>query len=553
MGGEIIVKTIAQLQGGKCTFFGLCGSTTFRFNKIMDAAISDGVLDYVHCTNEISATLAAANFSKNNKIGVAITTRGPGMTMATTGLASADREELPMVYLSGLGTSTDYDVFQLLDTSIVSTITKRIFNITSAFTTKAEIIDVVEEAFHVAKYGTSENPGPGPVSLLVSDDVWLKEFNRAGTTKFRPYRIKTGKEKKALNEIIRRWNCSSKIILRLGSRISEDTMNRMVSFAERFPQLYITTVYDSRGMLSPDISNKYLGMSGPLGNSVVQQAMEDADLIIEAAIGVLYSLLIKETTDDRVIHLYDEPVDKEGYKVNADVVLEGLVYNESHLHVGQEWVSGDPTAAFGQIVQSYLADGNTIPAVVTKCVNVFYDEQYICRDNYYHVLDIGAAAFTAGQMLRVSDGDNLGNYSEYSPIGMSLGSAVGKMFSEPKDAVVYIGDGGFLTMLNGLVDLNEACHRNQNRVLVLYFDDQKYGNVAGGDLVVFGDFTSITKTTYLYQHMDLPKLFGSMNPIKYYDDLDVNAIDLWRTKAQGFTDPGLYVMRVRGDTALLHA
>jgi TPP-dependent trihydroxycyclohexane-1,2-dione (THcHDO) dehydratase len=44
-----------------------------------------------------------------------------------------------------------------------------------------------------------------------------------------------------------------------------------------------------------------------------------------------------------------------------------------------------------------------------------------------------------------------------------------------KDAILFIGDGGFMTMLSGIIDLKRACVDTKRRALVLYFDDHKYG------------------------------------------------------------------------------
>lgn len=553
-GGEVILEAIIKHQGGKGQIFGLCGSTTFQFDKIMQNAIDAGKLDYIHVANETSGSYAAQNFSDDKRVGVVITTRGPGITMALSGIASAMREELPLLYICGVSPTDVKDEFQNLDLSILEKVTKKTFRITRKLLSMEEVSDVVEEACFTALHGTSANPGKGPVVLMVDADVWLNDMSISTKSKFEPKSTRTGNEKDALFDLVHRWNKASKIVMRLGPRVSHKTAKMMVQLADDFPQLYLTTVFDARAVLSPDVSPKFLDMSGPVGNAVANQAIKDADFVIDAGVGVLYTTLVIDIKDSgvhsNVLRLFDEPIEKEGYMVNVDLVLYNLLKNSYQLAKKSSWSVGDSTASFKKILDVYDAQTNTLGHYVAACMKQFYNNQLIIDDDYYHVTDSGTAAFIAGQLLRMKK-PNDGIYTEFAPIGLSMASAVGKIYGNSKDAVVYLGEGAFMNMLSSFIDLKVAAMVNNVRVLMLLFDDNKYGNVALGDLVLHKEYTSVTETVDLKKGFDFEKLLLSQKPVKLVLGYDKCVIEGFKAKSAGYTEAGLYIMKMDGVTTAI--
>ncbi|CAH6419498.1 Acetolactate synthase [uncultured virus] len=541
--GKIILKSIISHQGGFGTIFGLCGSTTYQFDEIMQGAINKRTLQYIHCTNEITATLAAANYGK---VGVVLTTRGPGITMAMTGLASAYQEKLPLVYLCGIDTIDSIDEFQYIDLNIINAVTKKAFVISNTVTSQQQIKDIMKSAFNTAIEGTDVNPGHGPVAVFVMYDMWQRVLTHASPTTYVPQNPVTGQEQNAVNEIIERWNDSSFVVMRLGSRVNRHTGLLMIKLANKFAQFYIVSAFHSRSIFSPVISSKYLSFDGRLGNSVANKAVNNADLVIEAGIGPYISSFSYPIDNNKTIQLYDEPVESPGYKVNVNKTLELLYEQSEKLQNKAAIILGNPTLAFGEILNQYLHQNNTIGYYVASCINQQYSPNFLINYDYNQIVDIGVAGLIAIQLLRCKNYNNTGFTSEFSPIGLSMGSTVGRLYDTKKDSIIYIGDGALLTMLFGLIDLAQVCKITKTRVLILLFNDQRYGDVALPEKKLFGKYTSITKTSPLYNNFDIYTLFKSLNPIKLARGYHPHIIENFLNKT--YTDPGLYIMVMNGTT-----
>ena len=206
-GGEVILDSFIKNQlPYKCKIFGLPGSSVFQWNKILQNAIDANRLEIIHITNETAGAYAAQNFSDSKegqkKIGVVFTTRGPGITMAITGIASALREELPMIYLVGVSPTDRKDESQNVDLTILDKVSKKVFRITKEMLSTSEIEDVIDEACFIAINGTPQNPGRGPVSILVNLDVWRNPMSVATCNNFVPMLPLTGNESNALYDIV---------------------------------------------------------------------------------------------------------------------------------------------------------------------------------------------------------------------------------------------------------------------------------------------------------------------------------------------------------------
>jgi len=600
-GGEVILNAFINNQApNKCLIYGLPGSSIFQWDQILQNAIDANKIRQIHITNESCGGYAAQNFSDlkegGKKVGVVFSTRGPGIMVTSVAIASAFREELPLVYVAGVSPTDRQDEFQNVDLTILSKITKKVFRITKAIKCTNQLSAVIDEACFTAINGTCQNPGRGPVAVLVDLDVWRNPMGVSCCYDFVPKPVLTGNEENALYDIVTRWNDPNvkAVVIRVGPRVYSEKAQMLIDLAKKFKQLYIVTTFDGRGLLNPASGfdannvNKFFDMQGPVGNKVANAAVNYAlvnagnannpkfnGVVIDMGVGVLYTTLSTDVTGN-VIRLFDEPIDFDGYLVNVNNVIQRLWDNQAQLNSLPSYPTWSPalpyggssTLAFKAIADTYLAQIPTNPGwtkplpslgyYVTKCLTNFYNADYIVTKDFYFVTDSGTATFIAGQMLRNSIPDNDAIYTEFSAIGLGIGSTAGKVWRNEKDAVLFIGDGGFLNLLGHLVDLQYAAIQNNRRVLFLYFNDYYYGNVALGDLVLFGAFTSITSTLDLMNTVNVDKYFKSLTPSAVLQTVDYatfpTGTDLdafvtgFKNSSPGFTAPGVYVLRMNGYT-----
>src|SRR5215510_3114667 len=153
--------------------FGLCGHTVIAF---LDA-VGKSRIRFVTTRHEQVAAHAADGYARaSGKPGVLLTHLGPGLTNATTGVANAALDSIPMVVISGdipshfygrhphqeFNLHQDADQFQ-----IYRPFCKRIYRVERA----ADLPRIIERAFHLAQSGR-----PGPVLVSVPMDIFSADL-----------------------------------------------------------------------------------------------------------------------------------------------------------------------------------------------------------------------------------------------------------------------------------------------------------------------------------------------------------------------------------------
>src|SRR5438445_9270899 len=153
--------------------FGLCGHTNIAF---LDA-LGKSRIRFISTRHEQLAAHAADGYARaSGKPGVLLTHLGPGLTNATTGVANAALDSIPMVVIAGdvpsyyygrhphqeVNLHQDADQFQ-----IYRPFCKRVYRVDRA----EDLPRAVERAFHLSQAGR-----PGPVLVDVPMDVFSADL-----------------------------------------------------------------------------------------------------------------------------------------------------------------------------------------------------------------------------------------------------------------------------------------------------------------------------------------------------------------------------------------
>ena len=163
-GAEIVVETL--IEQGVTDVFGYPGGQVLN---IYDAIYrSQDRLNHILTAHEQGASHAADGYSRaTGKVGVVISTSGPGATNLVTGIATAMLDSIPLVAITGNVPCSliGKDSFQEIDiTGVTLPITKHNF-----FVSKTEdLADTIREAFRIARSGR-----PGPVLIDIPKDVQI--------------------------------------------------------------------------------------------------------------------------------------------------------------------------------------------------------------------------------------------------------------------------------------------------------------------------------------------------------------------------------------------
>lgn len=164
-GGRLVARALKN--EGVDTVFTLCGG---HIIDIYDGCVDEGirVVDFRH--EQVAAHAADGYARQTGKLGVVVTTAGPGCTNAATGVATALRSETPILHIGGQGALTQHMMGSLQDLPHVDMM-KAITKFAAGVRSTERIADMVSMAAREAFNGA-----PGPSYLEIPRDVLDREI-----------------------------------------------------------------------------------------------------------------------------------------------------------------------------------------------------------------------------------------------------------------------------------------------------------------------------------------------------------------------------------------
>jgi len=216
-GGHLVARALKN--EGVDTIFTLCGG---HIIDIYDGCVDEGIriIDVRH--EQIAAHAADGYARQTGRLGVCVTTAGPGCTNAVTGVATAFRSETPMLHIGGQGGMTQHMMGSLQDlphVDMMRPITKFAAGVRSTERAADMVSMAIREAF---------NGAPGPSYLEIPRDVLDREID-----------IKT-----AVIPEPGRYRCSTRSV---GDPADIEKLADLLVNAERPAILYGQQVWTARG------------------------------------------------------------------------------------------------------------------------------------------------------------------------------------------------------------------------------------------------------------------------------------------------------------------
>jgi acetolactate synthase-1/2/3 large subunit len=294
-GAQILLECL-KLEGVD-TIFGYPGA---RSLLVHDALMDDPDIRHILVRHEQAAAHAADGYARTTgKVGVCLTTSGPGATNLVTGIATAFMDSIPMVALTCQVTTgtIGIDAFQEADMiGITRPITKHNYLVTDA----KNLARTVREAFLIAR-----TRRPGPVLVDLPSDVLGSRIRPhiPDTLTRRGYRQKIAVNRKQLKKAADIINKSHMpLIYAGGGIILSDGVDELRALAEK-GTIPVSNTLMAVGAMDP-ASPLALGMLGMYGAWHCNKAVHDCDCLI--AIGARF--------DDRVTGKV------EGFARNARII-----------------------------------------------------------------------------------------------------------------------------------------------------------------------------------------------------------------------------------------
>jgi len=363
-----------------------------------------------------------------------------------TGIATAMLDSIPMVCITGQVPSQliGSDAFQETDiTGCTIPVTKHNYLVTKP----EQIAPAIREAFYIARSGR-----PGPVLVDITKDAQQQscvfEWNDDEIV-LPGYRPDYAPLAAQLEEAVELIKSAKRPILFSGHGVlKSQATETLVEFVEKTNIPVACTLLGLGGFPASHPHN--LGMMGMHGETWVNRAIQDADLII--AVGMRF--------DDRVtgnlktyaqtakkIHIELDPAEiNKNVRVDVPIVGDArAVLKELLPHVDDcdrpEWL-----AYIDEIKgDSAVRDIKNLPDLgKLYAAHVIHDLYRFTEGKALVVTDVGQHQMWEAQYYKHDYPRKLITSGGLGTMGFALPAAIGAKFAEPDDSVwVICGDGGF--------------------------------------------------------------------------------------------------------------
>ena len=440
-GSDIIVKTL--IEQGCETVFGYPGGQILNVYDSLYKFRDE--INHVLTAHEQGAAHAADGYARTTgKVGVVISTSGPGATNLVTGIATAYLDSIPMVAICGNVPTTQIgtDSFQEIDiTGVTLPITKHNYFVGDV----ENLADTIREAFILAKSGR-----PGPVLIDVPKDVQIAKYEyepQPPVNREEPFAAKDVRIKEAADII----NSAKRPFIYFGGGvITADAQNEVLAIAERIDSPIGCSLMGLSAI--PTDHPRFLGMQGMHGHYASSISMHNADVII--SLGVRFNDRVtgnrtKFASAAKIVHI-DVDGSELNKTVNAICGLRGDVKLtlQKLIPLLREEAKPDWTAkvkAYRDEEKNYLdnREGLTPRRVILTLNKHLGTNTAVCTD-------VGQHQMWAAQNLCFRATRRFASSGGLGTMGYGFGAAIGAAYGTGERSVLITGDGSFGMNLNEL-------------------------------------------------------------------------------------------------------
>lgn len=438
-GADIIVKVL--IEQGCDTVFGYPGG---QILNVYDSLYKyQNEITHILTAHEQGATHAADGYARTTgKVGVVISTSGPGATNLVTGIATAYLDSVPLVAICGnvptsqIGT----DSFQEINiTEVTKPITKKNFFVKDV----KDLACTIRQAFKIAKSGR-----PAPVLVDVPKDVQIAMWEYSpekAVEKDEPICADENLIKQA-SEIL---NSAEKPFVYFGGGVvSSQAQSEMLEIAEKIDSPIGCSLMGLSAI--PTDTPRFLGMQGMHGNYACSMSMHNADVIL--ALGVRFNDRVtgnrsKFAKGAKIIHIDIDSKELNktvtpAISLNGDVKLTlkkllPLLNKQKH----NNW-----TATVENFKADQIAFSDTRAELTPR--NVILTLNKFLGENTPVCTDVGQHQMWTAQNIHLKKSRRFATSGGLGTMGYGLGSAIGSALGARERSVLITGDGSFGMNLN---------------------------------------------------------------------------------------------------------
>lgn len=495
-GADILIRTL--IEQGCDTVFGYPGG---QILNVYDSLYKyQNEIRHMLTAHEQGAAHAADGYARaTGKVGVVMSTSGPGATNLVTGIATAYLDSIPLVAICGNVPTTQIgtDSFQEIDiTGVTLPITKHNYFVGSV----ENLADTIREAFALAQSGR-----PGPVLIDVPKDVQTAVCDYEPQAPVQPEERHAAKDVR-IKEAAALINASKRPFIYFGGGlITSEAQEEMLALAEKIDAPIGCSLMGLSGI--PTDHPRFLGMQGMHGHYASSMAMHDADLII--SLGVRFNDRVTGNREKfaklaQIIHI-DVDGSELSKTVNSACGLRGDV--KLTLQKLIPLVSAEQKPDWEKAVKALKETENDYldirPGLTPR--NAIMTLNKHLGENTAVATDVGQHQMWAAQNVSFKKPRRFISSGGLGTMGFGLGAAIGAAVGTGERSVLVTGDGSFGMCLN---ELTTAVTYNVP-VVILLMNNGVLGMVRQWQTLFFNKHYSNTILDRKTDFVALARAFGA--------------------------------------------
>jgi acetolactate synthase I/II/III large subunit len=500
---DVFVKALEQ--EGVEYVFGVPGEE----NLDLLESLRTSKIKFVVTRHEQSAGFMAATYGRlTGKVGVALSTLGPGATNLVTAAAYAQLGAMPMLMITGQKPvkKSKQGQFQIIDTvSMMKPLTKQ----TRQIVFGSNVPSAVHEAIQIA-----EEERPGAVHLELPEDVAAEEVDAPIIQRARARRPVA--EEKAVKQAVELIKNAKHPLLLIGAGANRKMTSKMLrEFIDKTGIPFFNTqmgkgVIDERHPL-------YLGTAALSANDYLHCAIDRADLIINVGHDVIEKPpFIMTAKGAKVLHVnfFRAKIDAV-YFPQAEVIgdiANAIWQMKEKIEPQKHWDFAYFTKVQKQSREHIERDAkeDRFPVIPQRVVA---DVREVMPEDGIVALDNGMYKLWFARHYPVYQPNGLLLDNALATMGAGLPSAMAaKMIYPDRKVVAVCGDGGFMMNSQEL----ETAVRLKLNLVILILNDSGYGMIK-----------------WKQQGMGLPNFgleYGNPDFVKYAEAYGANGYRLKKAK-----------------------
>ena len=495
-GADILIRTL--IEQGCDTVFGYPGG---QILNVYDSLYKyQNEIRHMLTAHEQGAAHAADGYARaTGKVGVVMSTSGPGATNLVTGIATAYLDSIPLVAICGNVPTTQIgtDSFQEIDiTGVTLPITKHNYFVGSV----ENLADTIREAFALAQSGR-----PGPVLIDVPKDVQTAVCDYEPQAPVQPEERHAAKDVR-IKEAAALINVSKRPFIYFGGGlITSEAQEEMLALAEKIDAPIGCSLMGLSGI--PTDHPRFLGMQGMHGHYASSMAMHDADLII--SLGVRFNDRVTGNREKfaklaQIIHI-DVDGSELSKTVNSACGLRGDV--KLTLQKLIPLVNAEQKPDWEKAVKALKETENDYldirPGLTPR--NAIMTLNKHLGENTAVATDVGQHQMWAAQNVNAKKPRRFISSGGLGTMGFGLGAAIGAAVGTGERSVLVTGDGSFGMCLN---ELTTAVTYNVP-VVILLMNNGVLGMVRQWQTLFFNKHYSNTILDRKTDFVALARAFGA--------------------------------------------